>query len=93
MRWHRAIDPPGLQLNGIFGRSSNQEMLNGGEAPKAPAIDWVGSEGGPLAGLFDVETFSVECGLVKPEPEIYLRTAVSVDSDGWAHFGYVKMPD
>ena len=28
-----------------------------------------------LAGLFDVETFSSECGLMKPEPEIYLRTA------------------
>jgi benzoyl-CoA 2,3-dioxygenase component B len=25
--------------------------------------------------------------------EIYLRTAVSVDSDGWAHFDYVKMPE
>jgi benzoyl-CoA 2,3-dioxygenase component B len=25
--------------------------------------------------------------------DIYLRTAVSVESDGWAHFGYVKMPD
>jgi benzoyl-CoA 2,3-dioxygenase component B len=25
--------------------------------------------------------------------EVYLRTAISVDSDGWAHFGYVKMPD
>ncbi len=25
--------------------------------------------------------------------EIYLRTAVSVDRDGWANFGYVKMPD
>lgn len=24
---------------------------------------------------------------------IYLRTAVSVESDGWAHFDYVKMPD
>jgi len=33
---------------------------------------WPGTE---LAGLFDVETFSSECGLVKPEPEIYLRTA------------------
>jgi putative hydrolase of the HAD superfamily len=33
---------------------------------------WPESE---LAGLFDVETFSSECGLVKPEPEIYLRTA------------------
>ena len=27
-----------------------------------------------LAGLFDVETFSSECGLMKPEPEIYLLT-------------------
>jgi benzoyl-CoA 2,3-dioxygenase component B len=25
--------------------------------------------------------------------DIYLRTAVSVGSDGWAHFDYVKMPD
>ncbi len=25
--------------------------------------------------------------------DIYLRTAVSVEPDGWAHFGYVKMPD
>ena len=27
------------------------------------------------------------------ENEVYLRTAVSVDKDGWAHFDYVKMPD
>src|SRR5574341_1339131 len=27
------------------------------------------------------------------EKEIYLRTAVSVEPDGWAHFDYVKMPD
>ncbi len=27
------------------------------------------------------------------ENEVYLRTAVSVERDGWAHFGYVKMPD
>ena len=27
------------------------------------------------------------------ENDVYLRTAVSVDSDGWAHFGYVKMPE
>jgi putative hydrolase of the HAD superfamily len=32
-----------------------------------------------LAGLFDAETFSVECGLMKPEPEIYLRTAHALD--------------
>ena len=24
---------------------------------------------------------------------IYLRTAISVDADGWSHFDYVKMPD
>ena len=25
--------------------------------------------------------------------DVYLRTAVSVDTAGWAHFGHVKMPD
>src|SRR3989449_6725034 len=25
--------------------------------------------------------------------EVYLRTATSVEPDGWAQFGYVKMPD
>jgi len=25
--------------------------------------------------------------------DVYLRTAISVDTDGWAHFGYVKMPE
>ena len=25
--------------------------------------------------------------------EIYLRTAISVDADGWANFGYVRMPE
>jgi len=25
------VDPPGLQFNGLYGRSTNQEMLNGGE--------------------------------------------------------------
>ncbi|MGI4815204.1 MAG: benzoyl-CoA 2,3-epoxidase subunit BoxB [Janthinobacterium lividum] len=25
--------------------------------------------------------------------DVYLRTAVSVDPSGWAHFGHVKMPD
>jgi putative hydrolase of the HAD superfamily len=32
-----------------------------------------------LAGLFDVETFSSDCGLMKPEPEIYLRTARALE--------------
>jgi benzoyl-CoA 2,3-dioxygenase component B len=27
------------------------------------------------------------------DKEVYLRTAVSVDADGWANFDYVKMPD
>jgi benzoyl-CoA 2,3-epoxidase subunit B len=27
------------------------------------------------------------------DKDVYLRTAVSVDADGWAHFDYVKMPD
>ena len=27
------------------------------------------------------------------EHQVYLRTAVSVERDGWAQFGYVKMPD
>jgi benzoyl-CoA 2,3-epoxidase subunit B len=27
------------------------------------------------------------------EDLVYLRTAVGVDSEGWAHFDYVKMPD
>lgn len=25
--------------------------------------------------------------------EVYLRTAISVDPEGWAHFGYVRMPE
>ena len=27
------------------------------------------------------------------EKDVYLRTAISVDRDGWAHFDYVQMPD
>ena len=27
------------------------------------------------------------------EKDVYLRTAISVDRDGWAHFDYVKMPE
>src|SRR5690242_11889955 len=27
------------------------------------------------------------------EKDVWLRTAVSVESDGWAHFDYVRMPD
>lgn len=32
-----------------------------------------------LAGLFDAETFSSDCGLMKPEPEIYLHTARALE--------------
>jgi putative hydrolase of the HAD superfamily len=31
-----------------------------------------------LAGLFDVETFSSNCGLIKPDPEIYLSTLAAL---------------
>ncbi len=27
------------------------------------------------------------------QDDVYLRTAISVDHEGWAHFDYVKMPD
>jgi benzoyl-CoA 2,3-dioxygenase component B len=27
------------------------------------------------------------------EKEVWLRTAISVDTDGWAHFDYVRMPE
>src|SRR3990172_10025706 len=27
------------------------------------------------------------------QKDVWLRTAVSVDAEGWAHFDYVKMPD
>ena len=39
---------------------------------------WPESE---LAGLFDAETFSSITGLIKPEPEIYLRTARALGVD------------
>jgi putative hydrolase of the HAD superfamily len=35
----------------------------------------------PLASRFDVTTFSSECGVMKPDPEIYLRTARALDVD------------
>jgi putative hydrolase of the HAD superfamily len=34
-----------------------------------------------LDGLFDAETFSSDCGLMKPEPEIYLATARALAVD------------
>jgi putative hydrolase of the HAD superfamily len=32
-----------------------------------------------LAGLFDAETFSSACGLIKPDPEIYLTTLAALE--------------
>ena len=40
-------------------------------------LDWW-REMGPVAGS---------------APEVYLRTATSVDRDGWANFGFTRMPD
>jgi putative hydrolase of the HAD superfamily len=37
---------------------------------------WPASE---LAGLFDAETFSSECGVMKPDREIYLRTVAALE--------------
>ncbi|HEY3921203.1 MAG TPA: HAD family hydrolase [Gaiellaceae bacterium] len=34
-----------------------------------------------LAGLFDAETFSSACGLIKPDPEIYLETVRALGVD------------
>ena len=42
-----------------------------------PAV-WPETE---LAGRFDAESFSASCGLVKPEPEIYLDTAARMGVD------------
>ncbi len=39
-----------------------------------PAV-WPASE---LAGLFDAETFSSACGVMKPDREIYVRTAAAL---------------
>jgi putative hydrolase of the HAD superfamily len=39
---------------------------------------WPESE---LAGLFDAETFSSTCGLIKPDPEIYLTTLAALGVD------------
>ena len=37
----RPVDPPGLQYNDLFGRSSNQEMLNAGAGLSAGVDDFV----------------------------------------------------
>jgi benzoyl-CoA 2,3-epoxidase subunit B len=57
--------------------SSDKKLQRALEAWQPKFIDWW-KEMGP-------EGFQ--------EDLIYLRTAVSVDHEGWAHFDYVKMPD
>jgi benzoyl-CoA 2,3-dioxygenase component B len=57
--------------------SSDKKLQRALEAWQPKFIDWW-KEMGP-------EGFQ--------EDDIYLRTAVSVDHEGWAHFDYVKMPD
>ena len=32
-------------------------------------------------------------GAASQSDDVYLRTAITVDAEGWAHFDYVKMPD
>ncbi|MFO0762249.1 MAG: benzoyl-CoA 2,3-epoxidase subunit BoxB [Byssovorax sp.] len=57
--------------------SSDKKLQRALEAWQPKFIDWW-KEMGP-------EGFQ--------EDLVYLRTAVSVDHDGWAHFDYVKMPE
>ncbi|MEM7248926.1 MAG: benzoyl-CoA 2,3-epoxidase subunit BoxB [Acidobacteriota bacterium] len=57
--------------------ASNRKLQKALEAWQPNFIDWW-MEMGP-------EGFQ--------QDDIYLRTAVSVDAKGWAHFDYVKMPD
>ena len=57
--------------------SSDKQLLRALESWHPNYIDWW-KEMGP-------EGFQ--------EDQVFLRTAVSVDHEGWAHFDYVKMPD
>ncbi len=57
--------------------SSDKKLQRALEAWQPRFIDWW-KEMGP-------EGFQAD--------DVYLRTAVSVDHDGWAHFDYVKMPE
>lgn len=37
----RPVSPPGLEFNGLMGRSSNQELLTGSDAVDLEADDWI----------------------------------------------------
>ncbi|PPR28515.1 MAG: Benzoyl-CoA oxygenase component B, partial [Alphaproteobacteria bacterium MarineAlpha10_Bin1] len=55
----------------------NRRLQRALEAWQPGYLEWW-NEMGP-SGFMDVD--------------VYLRTAISVDKDGWANFGHVKMPD
>jgi benzoyl-CoA 2,3-dioxygenase component B len=59
------------------GLDQNKQLQRALEHWQPKYLDWW-REMGPL------ESTHFDC---------YLRTAISVDPKGWAHFGYVKMPD
>jgi len=59
------------------GLSDNRKLQRALEAWQPKYIDWW-KEMGP-------EGFQAD--------DVWLRTAISVEADGWAHFDYVKMPD
>ena len=59
------------------GLAENRRLLRALEEWQPRFLDWW-QEMGPLG-------FQTK--------DVYLRTAISVDSQGWAHFDYVKMPE
>ena len=60
------------------GLSSDKRLMRALEHWQPAYLDWWREMGPP--GFQDSH-------------QVYLRTAVSVDAAGWAHFDYVKMPD
>ncbi len=57
--------------------SDNRRLQRALEAWQPKYLEWWGDMG--------PEGFQTD--------DVYLRTAISVDAKGWAHFGHVKMPD
>ena len=59
------------------GLADDRRLLRALERWQPAYLDWW-RELGPVGAL---------------EHDVYLRTAISVERDGWAHFNHVKMPD
>ena len=59
------------------GLSENRRLKRALESWQPHYMKWWGDMGPDGSSNFDV----------------YLRTAISVEADGWANFGYVKMPE